>query len=1232
MPLRIEAHEEPIPGYRLIDRLGSGGFGEVWKAEAPGGLYKAIKFVQRESKVDDSCAIGNNEPDRSRADQEMKSLSRVKTVHHPYVISLDRFEIVDDYLVIVMELADRTLADRFKQCRSQGLPGLPREELLSYLQEAGEALDLMNSLYQLQHLDIKPQNLFLVHNHIKVADFGLVKDITDQKFMTITGGVTPVYAAPETFDGKFSRQSDQYSLAIVYQEMLTGLRPFTGTTMKQLILQHLQNSHDLSPAPVHDRPIIARALSKNPEDRFATCEDFVKALRRVTLKGGSQADTSAPAPLPSDKTFPSVSKTQGARGKTGPVKPVDPNFSVAKAFLADDVPVVPPPPPPPGMPSEQVGKTSRTAVVAHARKVRPLPAIPPDMPGIVQPALVVGIGQLGVETLSQLRQRLAQELGSSEPLPHIRLVAIDTDPASLHHATNVSQRAALKTQETLLTRLQRPSHYLKTRDGKLPTDSWLNPKHLYRIPRDQNNAGIRALGRLAFVDNYRSIAKRLETELQACCSQDTAHDSDPAIDLGLRTTKPRVYLVTSLTGCTGSGMFLDVAYLLRKLLNDQGHGDAEIVGLFYLPAVRRDASTGVPLANAYASLVELQHYCKPEAIFSALYETAASAVKGERVTATGPAVQRCMLLPLPDVPGRRTDADNAPAVAQAGDFLYRDLATTLGQSIDEQRLVRSRPLSEDGAAAGFTLQSIGMYRIHWPRYALLEQGARKLAAQLVTRWMSKDAKPLASTIQQWTQERWESLGLRPENLIERFQQLAEHAMQRKPEQLLAEILVPVQEMVKSAEKEKDKGTLNLTPVVETMDRLERVLGIPEETRSPKQTSVEPSLLERSLAEIALVIADECEQKLAELAVTLLEDPNYRLAGAEEALRQFCTTVEQSLSSQETLAKELAEKAAQLNVRIHELTDRPISTGAPSSTQWTIGFKRRAGAGAPTAADIFDLVRTYTKTRFHSLVLTHLNRLYLSLRGHLSDQIREVGFCRQRLGELLDLLKPAAVLHAKEPTAKDSRALFPPGCLELSDAVAQLSQSITHEDLLSFDDRIQAWITAHCQALLQVCMGSSTTVRNLAPAMLQEAELFLSERLQGTSVAEMYLTRQRSQNEENAENVILDDLEHCLDEATPAFGRLKDNNEITIVTLPNDAQGLELQEMLRKRLSNAKIVLSDRQDEIVFYHEIVNVQWKDVEQLGPIAMEIYQQRGAADPAALHTREDVFEWSLIAANNR
>src|SRR5262249_21911992 len=141
--------------------------------------------------------------------------------------------------------------------------------------------------YQLQHLDIKPQNLFLVQNHIKVADFGLVKDLQDRMAATITGGVTPVYAAPETFDGWISRFCDQYSLAIVYQELLTGRRPFTGTSLRQLILQHLQASPNLSSLPLGDREAIGRALAKSPDDRFPTCLDLVKVLQAATTSTSS---------------------------------------------------------------------------------------------------------------------------------------------------------------------------------------------------------------------------------------------------------------------------------------------------------------------------------------------------------------------------------------------------------------------------------------------------------------------------------------------------------------------------------------------------------------------------------------------------------------------------------------------------------------------------------------------------------------------------------------------------------------------------------------------------------------------------------------------------------------------------------------------------------------------------------------------------------------------------------
>lgn len=231
MAFRVEANAEPIPGYRLIERLGGGGFGEVWRTVAPGGMHKAIKFVFGD--------LGSS--DDVRAKQELKAMERVKQVRHPYILSLERYEVIDGQLMVVMELADRSLWDRYKDCRAQGLPGVPRDELLRYMEEAAEALDLMNQEYNLQHLDIKPQNLFLVHSHVKVADFGLVKDMEGSQ-ASITGGITPVYASPETFDGTVSRFSDQYSLAIVYQELLVGIRPFNGTNVRQLVMQHIMLS------------------------------------------------------------------------------------------------------------------------------------------------------------------------------------------------------------------------------------------------------------------------------------------------------------------------------------------------------------------------------------------------------------------------------------------------------------------------------------------------------------------------------------------------------------------------------------------------------------------------------------------------------------------------------------------------------------------------------------------------------------------------------------------------------------------------------------------------------------------------------------------------------------------------------------------------------------------------------------------------------------------------------
>jgi serine/threonine protein kinase len=272
MLLVKEANAEPIPGYRLIEPLGRGGFGEVWKCEAPGGLVKAIKFVEG-----DHNGLGG---DAAPAAEELKAIQHVKSLRHPFLLSMERVEFVDGELVIVMELADKSLQDLFNERRAAGATGINRDELLCYLREAADVLDLMNLRHGLQHLDVKPANLFLVSDHVKVADFGLVRNRAEG--VASLGALTALYAAPELFRNSISQSCDQYSLAIVYQELLTGTLPFTGKSARQLALLHSTAVPDLQALPESDRPVVARALSKDPAGRFPTCSALLHALATST--------------------------------------------------------------------------------------------------------------------------------------------------------------------------------------------------------------------------------------------------------------------------------------------------------------------------------------------------------------------------------------------------------------------------------------------------------------------------------------------------------------------------------------------------------------------------------------------------------------------------------------------------------------------------------------------------------------------------------------------------------------------------------------------------------------------------------------------------------------------------------------------------------------------------------------------------------------------------------------
>jgi serine/threonine protein kinase len=261
---------EPINGYRLEKRLGKGGFGEVWKANRPGKSPVALKFVSLIGQLGAS---------------ERRSVDLIRTLRHPNVLTVFGAWQVHGFLVIAMEMADRTLLDRLNEAIEKGETGIPHDELIKYIEEAAKGIDYLNlpdadssdsAKEAIQHRDIKPQNIFLVGDSLKIGDFGLLR-ILKKTVTEHTGSLTVSYAAPEFFMGHTSRSSDQYSLAVTYCHLLGGRLPFVGQP-GQIMQGHLQGTPDLTMLPEIERPIVMRALAKKPEDRWPTCTAFVMAL------------------------------------------------------------------------------------------------------------------------------------------------------------------------------------------------------------------------------------------------------------------------------------------------------------------------------------------------------------------------------------------------------------------------------------------------------------------------------------------------------------------------------------------------------------------------------------------------------------------------------------------------------------------------------------------------------------------------------------------------------------------------------------------------------------------------------------------------------------------------------------------------------------------------------------------------------------------------------------------
>jgi hypothetical protein len=1172
MSLRIAAQSEPLPGYVLVERLGTGGFGEVWKAVAPGGIAKAIKIIHGDLRSGNDACL---------ALQELKALARVKQVRHPYLLALDRFDVVEGRLLIVMELADCNLWDRFVKCREAGLPGIPRHELLTYMLETAEVLDLFNDQFQLQHLDIKPQNLFLLHNHIKVADFGQVKDLQGL-VATVTGGITPVYAAPETFDGVITRYCDQYSLACVYQELLTGRRPFDGTTPAQLLRQHLFQSPYLEPLPESDRPIVARALAKKPEERWPSVTAFVQHLIGSTPSGVIR--------------FPALRRS----AETSPTR---------------SSPILP------ATPSEQDRETRR--------------GLDQPAPVPLPPALVIGVGGAALPILQRLRWEWLQlaegVLPGIAPPPPMEFLFIDTDEESIAQALEEvasEGRAALPQEDVIHTPLQRMAYYMRPRpSGRLITEGWFDPGILHVLPRQPRTEGVRMLGRLAFCDQHRLILQRLESALRALSS---ASWQTPPPETDRANAEPfqglTVTIVAGLGGGTGSGMFVDLAYAVRSRLQQLDMPHAIVQALLLLPPVLGDpTSLQQPLANAYAALKELAHYSRPDTLYTVEYEE----LHG-RIQTRQPPFDRCLVVQESvqeaEVPPRRRDSavlrlrsrrDIGPGGSRvlsrpasrndlltplpqrvlrlaltpsdllAADILRVHLLTPLGQRL-RQAYIRDRATAKaDWRPLSYPVLS----HWRWPRRELLHRLALTCAQQCVQRWTELPA--VAEPSQQFltlAHHFWSELKLTPTQIREELEQAATAALGRPPANIWEELVAP------HIPRSWFSRLPQAARLEETVEQLMLLLG------PPRQPGAAPiGVIEQQFTTTLENRLHQLRKHMPKAVESWLRDRRLYLGGCEMLLLQWIAVADQ-FWNRFTQEAQQQDQVARDHYEVL-LNAMHASRGL-----------RRPGSG-----ELREALRGFPEAQYATLLNRALLRFYHQLRALLLEPLDQLRRAREQFSRLAEESSVEGTKQRRVPRSW----LLPPDCPDLNELAQRLLRSLSPQQVELIDNAalqsLQDLSEGPLLPLLleergrQLCWQRLVhTLARLLPPCLQQIDFF-------------HVLRQHYPTSTDLHKALTDMLEAI---EPPSTLSLPDSSsELLLVACPRGQASAPLRELIFQTIPCDGLLLDDLDDEWLLYREWSFLSWDSLPQTRAEAVAAYQSWLEQCETSPHCRIDVSEWKAF-----
>jgi hypothetical protein len=281
-----------LPGHRFIACLRRVRGSETWMVQGPGDRSRYVKVIHGLPVSDDQVRAAS---------------CYLQSLDHPLLVRPEIIPAGMGRVFVVSDPFDSSLKERFDQCRQAGREGIPRQELLTHLRPLAEALDALKREHQVQHLGLNPTVVLFQEERVRLEDFGLAQ------LLWLNGGQAGArngfYSAPELFEDRLSPHCDQYSLATLYQELITGLHPLHRCSVQRL--RRGKGDPDLALLSSDERSIIAQAMCPDPTQRLAGCTDLIQRLeavarQRIIVRGstGILVDRQATASPNGSKTPP----------------------------------------------------------------------------------------------------------------------------------------------------------------------------------------------------------------------------------------------------------------------------------------------------------------------------------------------------------------------------------------------------------------------------------------------------------------------------------------------------------------------------------------------------------------------------------------------------------------------------------------------------------------------------------------------------------------------------------------------------------------------------------------------------------------------------------------------------------------------------------------------------------------------------------------------------------------